>query len=87
MDVVGYIAVILLIIGYIPQCWKIFLTNRTDDLSFNTFAIIFVGLTLLWIHGISINDIPIMLNGIIGSIQIGYIIYKILKNVNKRRRF
>jgi MtN3 and saliva related transmembrane protein len=57
MEVVGYIAGFLTLVGYLPQAIKTIRTRRTKDLSLPTFLIIGISALLWTIYGAA-RDVP-----------------------------
>lgn len=53
MEVIGYIAGALTLIGYLPQTIKTIYTRKTKDLSLATFIIIGTSAVLWTIYGLS----------------------------------
>ena len=45
-DIIGYSAMILIIISYIPQIVKIHITKKTEDISLGTYILLGVSLAL-----------------------------------------
>jgi len=77
---IASLAGLLSIIAYIPQTYKIYLTNQTDDLDINTFALLLV-IKFLWIAwGFLIGSISVILFGILQMSMVFYIVLKINKN-------
>jgi len=62
---IGLIAAVLTTAAFLPQAYKTIKTQQAEDLSLITFLMIFVG-TICWcIHGMKINDQPLIYaNGI-----------------------
>jgi uncharacterized protein with PQ loop repeat len=77
---IGYIATLILIIAYFPQCYKLWKYNDTSCLSLPTFLLVTTAMICMTVHAINIKDIPLLLNGIFSGCQNGYILYKIFKN-------
>lgn len=57
MEIIGYLAGTLTLVGYLPQTIKTIYTRRTKDLSLLTFIIIGTSAVLWTIYGLS-NNIP-----------------------------
>ncbi len=54
-DIVASLAIILSTLAFIPQAYKIYLSNMTNDLDFYTFEVLSI-ISFLWIlWGILIN--------------------------------
>ena len=69
-SVIGYTLNVLLFITMIPQIYKAYKSKLTDDISYKFIYISIVTNTLEMIYGILINQIPILLTGIICTLQI-----------------
>tara|TARA_B110001450_G_scaffold254231_1_gene279178 strand:- start:28 stop:357 length:330 start_codon:yes stop_codon:yes gene_type:complete len=81
-ELIASLAGMLSIIAYIPQTYKVYLTNQTDDLDINTFILLVV-IHFLWIiWGFLISCISVIIFGIIQMIIVGYLVLKINKNSN-----
>ena len=81
-EIIATIAGILSTMAFIPQAYKIFITNQTEDLDFFSFTLLSV-IYLLWvIWGILLNSYSIIIFSIIQLFLILYITMKIYKNFN-----
>lgn len=69
-SVIGYTLNVLLFITMIPQIYKAYKSKLTDDISYKFIYISIATNTLEMIYGILINQIPILLTGIICTLQI-----------------
>jgi len=76
------IASILSAMAFIPQAYKIFITNKTDDLDFFTFLLLSVIYFLWIIWGILLNSYSIIIFSFIQLFFTLYILMKIYKNFN-----
>ncbi|MEK7152570.1 MAG: PQ-loop domain-containing transporter [Patescibacteria group bacterium] len=67
MEVIGYIAGLLTLVGYLPQTIKTIRTRRTKDLALATFIIIGLAALLWTVFGIA-NNMPAvwMTNMVVG---------------------
>lgn len=81
-EILGYAAALFTTAANIPQTYKIIKTRSTKDISTLTFTILFIGLVLWLIYGISKNDLPIIIANAIASAIAGIII--ILKYTSKK---
>ncbi len=82
-EFIASLAGLLSIIAYIPQTYKVYLTNKTDDLDINTFALLLV-IKFLWIiWGFLIGSISVILFGVLQISIVSYIVLKINKNSDK----
>ncbi len=60
LTIIGVIAGILILSGWVHQIFKGFKTKRLDDVSKYLLILIFVGAILWLIYGIEINDVFII---------------------------
>tara|TARA_Y100000389_G_scaffold26601_1_gene22841 strand:+ start:1890 stop:2195 length:306 start_codon:yes stop_codon:yes gene_type:complete len=81
-EIIATIAGILSTIAFIPQAYKIFITNQTDDLDIFTFMLLFIIYFLWIIWGMLLNSYSIIIFSFIQLFLILYITMKIYKNFN-----
>ena len=60
MGVIGILAGILILSGWVPQIAKGYRTKKLTDVSSYLMILIFVGATLWLIYGMALNDVYIM---------------------------
>lgn len=61
-------------IANLPQWIKIFKRKSAKDISIITYSFLFIG-AIIWIfYGIEINDFPIIITNIFGSVNIGMVV-------------
>lgn len=78
---IGLIAALLTTAAFLPQVYKTLKTQQADDLSLTTFLMIFTG-TICWcIHGMNINDKPLIFANGITAILSGIILLIKLKSM------
>ena len=64
-EIIGFLAATFTTISYIPQVMKTLKTKETKDISLLMFVILSSGLSLWFVYGILLNDLPIIIaNGI-----------------------
>lgn len=80
-EIIATIASILSTMAFIPQAYKIFITNKTEDLDFFTFTLLSVIYFLWVIWGILLNSYSIIIFSFIQLFLILYINMKIYKNL------
>jgi len=81
-EIIATIAGILSTMAFIPQAYKIFITNETNDLDIFTFMLLSI-IYLLWIiWGMLLNSYSIIIFSFIQLFLILYITMKIYKNFN-----
>jgi len=66
-------------IGYIPQLHKIWKRKSVEDFSLILFVLVFIGLVLWTLYGISIMNLPLIIADGIGVVGEGAIILMYLK--------
>jgi len=81
-EIIATIAGILSTLAFIPQAYKIFITNQTDDLDIFTFMLLFIIYFLWIIWGMLLNSYSIIIFSFIQLFLILYITMKIYKNFN-----
>jgi len=82
-EIIATIAGILSTIAFIPQAYKIFKTNQTDDLDIYSYILIIIIYFLWIIWGMLINSYSIITFSFIQLFIILYITMKIYKNLNR----
>lgn len=80
-EIIATIASILSTMAFIPQAYKIFITNKTEDLDFFTFTLLSVIYFLWVIWGLLLNSYSIIIFSFIQLFLILYINMKIYKNL------
>lgn len=83
MDMIGYIAGTLTLIGYLPQTIKTIKTRETKDLSLLTFVIIGVSAVLWTVYGLSSQQIAIWATN--GVVSICSVIITVIKLNNMKQ--
>lgn len=81
-EIIATIACILSTMAFIPQAYKIFITNQTDDLDIFTFMLLSIIYFLWIIWGMLLNSYSIIIFSFIQLFLILYITMKIYKNFN-----
>lgn len=81
-EIIATIAGILSTMAFIPQAYKIFITNQTDDLDFFSFTLLSVIYFLWVIWGLLLNSYSIIIFSFIQLFLILYMNMKIYKNLN-----
>ncbi len=64
-EITGYLAAFFSTIAFIPQVVKIYKEKSARSISYKTFLIFTLGVTLWLIYGISLESIPMMIANII----------------------
>ncbi len=83
-SIVGYMASVCMICGYLPQAVQTIRTRDTDGIAMPTFLALGLGSVLFVVQGILIDNIPIVLANSITTIC--SLIITIIKLRNDHRR-
>ena len=87
IDIIGWIASICMVLGYLPQAYVTIKTRQTDDIAMATFVMMGLGALFFVIQGIMLNNWPLAITNIItmsGSVTIFCI--KIYNDYFKKRK-
>lgn len=86
-DIVGTLAAVCMVFGYLPQAVYTIRTRDTDGIAMPTFILMFLGSVFFMVQGILISNIPLFVTNLItGSCSAIIFIMKIYNTVKKRRR-
>ena len=66
--IIGIIAGIITTLSTLPQAIKIIRLKRTKDISLGMYILLFTGVSLWFVYGILINDIPLIFANAVGSV-------------------
>ena len=69
VNIVGYLAAICMIIGYVPQAWHTIRTRQTDGIALPTFLMLGAGSIFFVIQGILLSNIPLVITNSITTIS------------------
>ncbi len=76
-EIIGLIAAILTTAAFVPQVYKTWKSKSVDDISMTMYSVLFIGVVLWLLYGISLNSLPIILaNSITGILVLMVIIFK-----------
>jgi len=75
IDILGYVAGILVVISLLPQTMKSWKTKKTRDISLTRYVIYVTGLILWIIYAIIINNGPVAVMNSVGLILALTILY------------
>lgn len=64
-DIVGYLASICMILGYLPQALMTIRTRDTDGISMMTFSMMGLGSIFFVVNGLLWNNIPLVITNLI----------------------
>lgn len=83
-DIIGYLASICLVLGYLPQAIVTIRTRDTDGIAMPTFIMLGLGGIFFVINGIMWGNIPLILTNAITTVCSIIIFW--IKMVNDRRK-
>lgn len=76
-EIIGLVAAILTTAAFVPQVYKTWKTKSVDDISLTMYSVLFMGLILWLVYGISINSLPIIIaNSVTGILVLMVIAFK-----------
>ncbi len=78
--IVGLLAAVCTTSALVPQAFKVYKTQKTQDLSLVMYAIFSMGLLLWLIYGLLIKDIPVIAANIVTLIFSLYILWMKIKH-------
>lgn len=78
-ELIGYIAALLTTISFVPQAYKVFRTQHTQDLSLGMFAFFSTGVALWLTYGLMINAWPVIVANSITLVLASYILWMKIK--------
>ena len=64
-DIIGYIASICMVFGYLPQTIHTIRTRKTDDIAVGTFLLMGIGGFFFGVQGYMLSNIPLLLTNVI----------------------
>ena len=82
--IVGWLASICMVLGYLPQAWHTIRTRNTDGIAMPTFLLLGAGSVFFVIQGILLSNWPLVVTNAITTIS-SAIVFAI-KVHNDRRR-
>lgn len=65
ITVVGYLAAICMVLGYLPQAIYTIRTRDTDGIALPTFLLMFFGSVFFVIQGVMLGNWPLMITNVI----------------------
>ncbi len=77
---IGYLAILISSIQYIPQAYKIWKTNDTHSFSTSTIIMYLIGQIMWVLHSLSINDIIRSIQSFINLLSVSFLLYKKFMN-------
>lgn len=79
ITILGLVAATLTTISFLPQAIKTIKTKQTKDLSLGMYSVLTTGVSLWFLYGILIRDLPIILANGITLIFTAAILFLIIK--------
>lgn len=85
-DIIGYLASICMILGYLPQAIMTIRTRDTDGISMMTFSMMGLGALFFVVNGLMWHNIPLVVTNIItGGCSVIIFAIKIYNDYYKSR--
>ena len=84
--IIGYIASVCMICGYLPQAITTIRTRDTDGIAVPTFLALGAGSVFFVIQGILLKNMPLVLTNVVTTICSAIIFIIKLRNDAKKRR-
>ncbi len=85
-DIIGYLASVCMILGYMPQAIVTMRTRDTDGIALPTFIMLGLGSVFFVVNGILSSNIPLVITNVITTVC-SVIIFGIkIHNDRKKRR-
>jgi MtN3 and saliva related transmembrane protein len=72
---IGLMAATCTTIAFLPQVYKTWKARTAKDLSLGMFSIFAVGITLWFIYGVLINDLPVILANAVTLLLVCVLLY------------
>ena len=87
IDIIGWIASICMVLGYLPQAYVTIKTRQTDDIAMATFVMMGLGALFFVIQGIMLDNWPLAITNIITmSCSVTIFCIKIYNDYFKKRK-
>ena len=67
--IIGTVAAVTMILGYIPQTIKTIRTRKTDDIALGSFVLMAVGAACFFVQGLMTANVPLAVSTIIFVIK------------------
>lgn len=64
-EIIGYIACVTMVLGYMPQAIKTIKTRSTDDIAMPTFLLMAIGGMCFFIQGILLDNMPLIITNVL----------------------
>lgn len=85
-DIIGYLASICMICGYLPQAIATIRTRDTDGIALPTFLAMGAGSVFFVVQGIMISNMPLVIANVITAVCSAIIFGMKIRNDHHRRR-
>lgn len=86
VTIIGYLASICMICGYLPQAITTMRTRDTDGIAMPTFLALGAGSIFFVIQGIMLNNIPLVLTNVVTTICSAIIFFIKVHNDRKKKK-
>lgn len=84
--IIGYMAAVFMIFGYLPQTIKTIRTRSTDDIALGTFLCMGLGSVCFMIQGILLSNIPLAITNTLTSVMSAIILCIKVNNDLKKKK-
>lgn len=88
VQIIGYLASILIPLAFLPQTIKIIKTKQTKGISISSYSIYFIGVIAFLIFAILVQDVPMIIcqtiNGTFSTIILTLTVYNVMKKKKEK---
>lgn len=84
--IVGYLAAICMVLGYLPQAIYTIRTRDTDGIAMPTFLLLGFGSIFFVVQGVLLSNIPLVLTNAITTVSSAIVFCIKVSNDRKKRR-
>lgn len=86
-SIIGTVAAVTMILGYIPQTIKTIHTRKTDDIALGSFVLMAVGAGCFFVQGILTGNLPLAIaNGLTATMSTIIFAIKMANDHRARRK-
>lgn len=85
-EIVGYIACVAMVCGYLPQAVRTIKTRSTDDIALSTFLLMAIGGLCFAIQGAYLHNMPLLITNIFTTTSSAIIFGIKMHNDCKKRK-
>lgn len=86
-DMIGSIAAVAMVLGYLPQTIRTIRTRSTDDIAMGTFLMMGLGSACFAVQGILTNNLPLFITNLLTTVMSSIVFgIKIHNDFFKKRR-